>query len=76
VRELDKEKELTRKELREMIERNVGYYIRQIDDVLTNIKQDVLREIECEGLDYKEGVFGTLADLVLIEVIKQLECYI
>jgi len=76
VRELDKEKELTRKELREMIERNVGYYIRQIDNVLTNIEQDVLKEIECEGLDYKEGVFGALADLVLIEVIKQLECYI
>ena len=76
MRELDKEKELTRKELREMIERNVDYYIRQIDDVLTNIKQDVLGEIEYEGLDYKEGVFGALADLVLIEVIKQLECYI
>ena len=76
MRELDKEKELTRKELREIIERNEDYYIRQIDDVLTNIEQDVLREIECEGLDYKEGVFGALADLVLIEVIKQLECYI
>ena len=76
MRELDKEKELTRKELREMIERNVDYYIRQIDDVLTNIKQDVLREIEREGLNYEEGVFGSLADLVLIEVIKQLECYI
>ena len=76
MRELDKEKELTRKELREMIERNVDYYIRQIDDVLTNIKQDVLKETEYEGLDYKEGVFGSLADLVLIEVIKQLECYI
>jgi len=76
VRELDKEKELTRKELREMIERNVDYYIRQIDDVLTNIKQDVLGEIEREGLNYEEGVFGALTDLVLIEVIKQLECYI
>ena len=76
MRELDKEKELTRKELREMIERNVDYYIRQIDDVLTNIKEDVLREIEYKELDYEEGVFGALADLVLIEVIKQLECYI
>ena len=76
MRELDKEKEFTRKELREMIEKNVDYYIRQIDDVLANIKQDILREIECEGLDYEEGVFGALADLVLIEVIKQLECYI
>ena len=76
MRELDKEKELTRKELREMIERNVDYYIRQIDDVLTNIKEDVLGEIECEGLNYEEGVFGVLTDLVLIEVIKQLECYI
>ena len=76
MRELDKEKELTRKELREMIERNVDYYIRQIDDVLTNIKEDVLREIEYKEFDYEEGAFGALADLVLIELLKQLECYI
>ena len=73
---MSEHKKLTIKELKKIVGEIVDDYMGSIDNVILDIKQDVLREIEYEGLDYKEGVFGALADLVLIEVIKQLECYI
>ena len=73
---MSEHKKLTIKDLKKIVKETVEDYMEPIADVIWDIEQDVLREIECEGLDYEEGVFGALADLVLIEVIKQLECYI
>ena len=73
---MSEHKKLTIKDLKKIVEETVEDYMEPIDNVIWDIKKDVLSQIEYEELDYKEGVFRSLADLVLIQVIKQLECYI
>ena len=49
--------ELTKKELEEVVKRNVDYLIRDIDNILWNMRQNVFNQIKYYELDYKEEVF-------------------
>ena len=68
----NKEEKLTKKELREVVKRNVDYLIRDIDNVLWNMRQNVFNQIKYYELDYKEEVFRTIVNLIIEEVIKHL----
>ena len=63
---------LTEEELREVVKRNVDYLIRDIDNVLWNMRQNVFNQIKYYELDYKEEVFRTIVNLITEEVIKHL----
>ena len=76
---MSEHKKLTIKDLKKIVKETVEDYMEPIADVIWDIKKDVLNQIEYEELDYEEliqSLFETIGDLVLIEVIKQLECYI
>ena len=64
--------ELTRKELEEVVKRNVDYLIRDIDNVLWNMRLNVFNQIKYYELNYKEEVFRTIVNLIIEEVIKHL----
>jgi len=68
----NKEEKLTEEELREVVKRNVDYLIRDIDNVLWNMRQNVFNQIKYYELDYKEEVFRTIVNLIIEEVIKHL----
>ena len=64
--------ELTRKELEEVVKRNVDYLLRDIDNVLWNMRQNVFNQIKYYELDYKEEVFRTIVNLIIEEVVIHL----
>ena len=64
--------ELTKKELEEVVKRNVDYLLRDIDNVLWNMRQNVFNQIKYYELDYKEEVFRTIVNLIIEEVVIHL----
>ena len=65
----NKEEKLTEEELREVVKRNVDYLLRDIDNVLWNMRQNVFNQIKYYDLNYKEEVFRTIVNLIIEEVI-------
>ena len=65
----NKEEKLTEEELREVVKRNVDYLIRDIDNVLWNMRQNVFNQIKYYELNYKEEVFRTIVNLIIEEVV-------
>ena len=63
---------LTKKELEEVVKRNVDYLIRDIDNVLWNMRQNVFNQIKYYELNYKEEVFRTIVNLIIEEVVIHL----
>jgi len=68
----NKEEKLTEEELREVVKRNVDYLIRDIDNVLWNMRQNVFNQIKYYELDYKEEVFRIIVNLIIKEVVIHL----
>ena len=68
----NKEEKLTEEELREVVKRNVDYLLRDIDNVLWNMRQNVFNQIKYYELDYKEEVFRTIVNLITEEVVIHL----
>ena len=68
----NKEEKLTEEELREVVKRNVDYLIRDIDNVLWNMRQNVFNQIKYYDLNYKKEVFRTIVNLIIEEVIIHL----
>jgi len=64
--------ELTKKELEEVVKRNVDYLIRDIDNILWNMRQNVFNQIKYYELDYKEEVFRIIVNLIIKEVVIHL----
>ena len=75
MKRLSKEKKLTNKELKKIVEEIVDYHMEIIADVLWGIKQDVLSQIEYEELDYEEliqSLFEIIGDLVAEEIKRRI----
>ena len=68
----NKEEKLTEEELREVVKRNVDYLLRDIDNVLWNMRQNIFNQIKYYDLDYKEEVFRTIVNLITEEVVIHL----
>ena len=68
----NKEEKLTEEELREVVKRNVDYLLRDIDNVLWNMRQNVFNQIKYYELNYKEEVFRTIVNLIIEEVVIHL----
>jgi len=72
---LSEHKKLTIKDLKKIVEETVEDYMEPIDNVIWDIKKDVLNRIEYEELDYEEliqSLFETIGDLVAKEVKRQI----
>ena len=72
---MSEHKKLTIKELKKIVEETVDDYMGSIDNVILDIKQDVLGKIEYEELDYEEliqSLFYIIGDLVAEEVKRQI----
>ena len=72
---MSEHKKLTIKELKKIVGEIVDDYMGSIDNVILDIKQDVLGKIEYEELDYEEliqSLFETIGDLVAEEVKRQI----
>ena len=72
---MSEHKKLTIKDLKKIVEETVEDYMEPIDNVIWDIKKDVLNRIEYEELDYEEliqSLFETIGDLVAEEVKRQI----
>jgi len=72
---LSEYKKLTIKELKKIVGEIVDDYMGSIDNVILDIKQDVLGKIEYEELDYEEliqSLFYIIGDLVAEEVKRRI----
>ena len=72
---MSEHKKLTIKELKKIVGEIVDDYMGSIDNVILDIKQDVLGKIEYEELDYEEliqSLFDIIEDLVAEEVKRRI----
>ena len=72
---MSEHKKLTIKELKKIVGEIVDNHMGSIDNVILDIKQDVLGKIEYEELDYEEliqSLFYIIGDLVAEEVKRRI----